>query len=196
MTKGLLSDQVDTKEIEVIIRELTKAINKNVVGDVVELGCYVGTTTVYLAKALITTDKQLYVYDSFEGLPEKTRQDLSPLGQQFQIGELRATKKQLIKNLIQAKVPLPYIKKAWFSDLTTTDMPKLIAFAFLDGDYYGSIVDSLRAIEPHLVSGSVIVVDDYSNAALPGVARAVDEWLIGQMAIKRIEQSLAIISII
>ncbi|MEI7539483.1 MAG: TylF/MycF/NovP-related O-methyltransferase [Candidatus Saccharibacteria bacterium] len=196
MTKGLLSDQVDTKEIEIIIRELNKVIDKKIAGDVVELGCYVGTTTVYLAKTLMTTSKRLYVYDSFEGLPEKTKQDLSPLGQQFQIGELHATKKQLIKNLTQARVPIPYIKKAWFSDLTKSDMPESIAFAFLDGDYYGSITDSLKVVEPHLIPGSVIVVDDYSNAALPGVARAVDEWLTGRFVVKKIEQSLAIISII
>jgi O-methyltransferase len=196
MTKGLLSDQVNTKEIEIIIRELNRVIDKKITGDVVELGCYVGTTTVHLAKTLMATDKRLYVYDSFEGLPEKTKQDLSPLGQQFQVGELHATKKQLVKNLTQARVPMPYIKKAWFSDLIKSDMPEVISFAFLDGDYYGSIIDSLRVIESHLVAGSVIVVDDYSNAALPGAARAVDEWLIGRSVVKKIEQSLAIISII
>lgn len=196
MAKGLLSDQVDGKEIEIIIRELNRVIDKKITGDVVELGCYVGTTTVYLARTLITTSKRLYVYDSFEGLPDKTKQDLSPLGQQFQIGELHATKKQLIKNLTQARVPMPYIKKAWFSDLTKSDMPEIISFAFLDGDYYGSISDSLKVVEPHLISGSVIIVDDYSNSALPGAARAVDEWLVGRSVVKKIEQSLAIISII
>ena len=33
-------------------------------------------------------DKRLYVYDSFEGLPEKTKEDTSPLGESFKPGEL------------------------------------------------------------------------------------------------------------
>lgn len=191
----LLSDQVDKREIEIIIRELQRVIDKNIVGDVVEFGCYLGTTSVYLADILKQTNKEYYVYDSFAGLPEKTCEDISPLGEQFKPGELLASKKQFIKNLSQAGVPMPHIKKTWFSELKPYDIPKKISFAFLDGDYYSSIVDSLRLIEPYLTPGATIVVDDYGNAALPGVSKAVDEWLAKHPAIKKVEQSLAIIYI-
>ena len=46
----LLSDQVDEREIKVILRELEKT--RAFFGDVVEFGCYVGTTSVFLAKTL------------------------------------------------------------------------------------------------------------------------------------------------
>src|SRR5680860_81648 len=120
---NLLSDQVDQKEIDVIMRELKRVIDKNVTGDVVEFGCYIGTTSVYIAKLLMTTNRELYVYDSFAGLPEKHTKDTSPLGEQFIAGELLASKKQFIKNMMQAGVTLPHIKKAWFSGLQPTDMP-------------------------------------------------------------------------
>lgn len=191
---SLLSDQVNQKEINVIIRELERVISKNVPGDVVEFGCYVGTTSVHIAQVLAAREgRQFYVYDSFAGLPEKTSQDLSPLGVQFKAGELLALKKQFIKNMMQAGVPVPHIKKAWFSDLVPKDIPNSVAFAYLDGDYYRSVLDPLKLLDSVLAPGATIVVDDYANAALPGVAKAVDEWLQRHPAQLRIEQSLAII---
>lgn len=193
---SLISDQVDEKEIEIVIRELKRVIDNGVSGDVVEFGCYLGTTSVYLAKLLMSvTGRELYVYDSFAGLPEKTNKDISPLGESFKPGELLASKKQFIKNMVQAGVTVPHVKKAWFSDLVSNDVPNKVAFAFLDGDYYASIADPLKLLESKLVSGATIVVDDYSNESLPGAAKAVDEWLLNHSVIKRVEHSLAIIYI-
>jgi O-methyltransferase len=191
---SLLSDQVNQKEIDVIIRELDRVISKGVPGDVVEFGCYVGTTSVYIAQVLAAREgRQFYAYDSFAGLPEKTNQDISPLGESFKPGELLASKKQFLRNMMQAGVPVPHIKKAWFSDLTADDVPKSVVFAYLDGDYYQSVLDPLKLLEKVLTPGATIVVDDYSNPALPGVAKAVDEWLLKHPAQLKVEQSLAII---
>ena len=170
----LLSDQVSEREVQVVLRELARV--QDVSGDVVEFGCFVGTTSVHLAKTLQGTSKQLYLYDSFAGLPEKRSEDVSPAGEQFKAGELLATKKELIRNLKQTNVPMPTIVKGWFSDVTPDQVPSQVSFAFLDGDYYESILDPLRLIWPRLAPGAVIVVDDYANEALPGAAKAVDEW--------------------
>lgn len=186
----LLSDQVDIREIEVIMRELDRT--KDTAGDIVEFGCYVGTTSVFLAKEA-APGKTLHLYDSFEGLPEKSVEDHSPAGEQFKAGELAATKKQLIANLRSAGITNARIKKAWFSDLTAADVPAQISFAYLDGDYYLSVMDPLKLIWPKLTPGAIIVVDDYVNEALPGAAKAVDEWLQTHSAALRVEQSLAII---
>jgi O-methyltransferase len=190
----LLSDQVDEREIEIILRELQHVFDSQVLGDVVEFGCYVGTTSVYLARQLTGTNRQLYLYDSFDGLPPKTAEDNSLAGDQFQKGQLLAAKSQLIANLRQAHVPMPHIKKAWFKDLEINDVPDNIAFAFLDGDYYQSIRDSLKLITPRLSPGAIIVVDDYASEALPGAARAVNQWLKDYPLAKlQVEHSLAII---
>lgn len=191
----LLSDQVSEAEIAIILRELNRVLANNVAGDVVELGCYVGTASVHLASALAGSDRKLYLYDSFEGLPKKTSEDASPAGEQFQPGELLATKKQLVQNLKKANVPMPRIKKAWFGKLAPSDLPSEIAFAFLDGDYYQSILDSLKLVWPKLAPGAVIIIDDYASEALPGVANAVDPWLAAHPATLAVEQSLAILRI-
>ena len=190
----LLSDQIDERELAIILRELEKTLAAGVAGDIVEFGCYVGTTSVPIGKRLATTDKTLHVYDSFEGLPEKASQDESPAGTQFVAGELAASKKQLIKNFRQAGVPLPTIVKGWFSDVTVDQVPGEISFAYLDGDYYHSVLDPLKLIWDRLSPGAIVLVDDYANEALPGAARAVNEWLRDHPAKLRVEHSLAIIT--
>lgn len=193
---ALLSDQVSEAEIAIIRRELSRVTQSAVPGDVVEFGCYVGTTSVFLAKDIQGSGRSLYLYDSFEGLPPKATEDQSPAGEQFKEGELLATKAQLIRNLKQANVPMPVIKKGWFSELTTADVPETVAFAYLDGDYYHSILDPLKLIWPQLAPGATIVVDDYANESLPGAAKAVDDWLRSHPARQlRVEKSLAIISV-
>ncbi|HVI69024.1 MAG TPA: TylF/MycF/NovP-related O-methyltransferase [Magnetospirillaceae bacterium] len=187
----IVSDQVNRTELAVILRELQKVLT--VTGDVVELGCFVGTTSLFLQRTIKDTGKVLHVYDSFAGLPPKAPQDVSPVGEQFKTGELIATKAQLIKYFKQAGLPLPVIHKAWFEALTPADLPAKICFAFLDGDFYTSISASLAVIWPKLTPGAVVVVDDYHTEALPGVARAVKEWSRGHSFTVQTEASLAII---
>ena len=146
-------------------------------GDLVELGCYKGDTSLLLADVIRGTDKRLWIYDSFEGLPAKNEKDNSEIGRAFCEGELRVTKREVKERFLRAGIRLPIIKKAWFSELNDDDLPREISFAFLDGDFYRSIKDSLALIEGRMCQGGVIVIHDYNNQALPGVARAVDEWM-------------------
>lgn len=192
----IVSDQVEPAELHAILRELEGVISKGVAGDIVELGCYVGTTSLFLQRLLIkhSAQKALHVYDSFAGLPPKTAEDNSPAGEQFKDGELHATKSQLIKYFKQAGLPLPVIHKAWFNELIPADIPPTIALAFLDGDFYDSIKQSLKLVWPNLAPGAVVIVDDYQSEALPGAKRAVEEWLRSHPAQLRAEASLAIIT--
>ena len=69
-------------------------------------------------------------------------------------------------------------------------------FAFFDGDFYESIVDSFRVCESKFNEDAIIIVDDYANEALPGAAKATDEWLkVNRQFAARTEASLAIISL-
>ena len=148
-----------------------------VAGDFVELGCYRGDTSLMLAEILQGTDKKLWIYDSFEGLPKKSINDESAMGVDFREGELVVSKTEVKKRFLRAGLPVPKITKAWFSELDDDDLPEKIAFAFLDGDLYDSINDSLRLVENKMSDGGVIMVHDYMNEALPGVAKAVDKWI-------------------
>lgn len=193
----IISEQVDERELRVILRELQVVLEENVTGGVVELGCYEGTTSLFIQRLLqaSNSDKQFHAYDSFAGLPEKSPKDHSAAGEQFKKGELLASKQKFIKHFKQAGLPLPKIHKAWFSDLAKTDVPEKICFAFLDGDFYESVRDSLKLIENNLQPGAVVIVDDYQSEALPGASKAVHEWLQYRDYSLKSEASLAIITI-
>lgn len=194
---SLISDQVDTRELQVILQELARLLEADRIASVVELGCYIGTTSLFIRRLLDAYDSsaEFHVYDSFVGLPDKTEQDLSPAGEQFKTGELAVSRKDFEMQFKKAGLRLPRIHKGWFSELKGEDLPEAIGFAYLDGDYYESIRDSLRLIWPKLQSGATVVVDDYANEALPGAARAVDEWLVPHPAKLRVEASLAVITL-
>ncbi|MDO4508068.1 MAG: TylF/MycF/NovP-related O-methyltransferase [Candidatus Saccharibacteria bacterium] len=207
------NDQVSFEETEKILAVARGCLATE--GDFVELGCYKGDTGLLLAEVLReervpqagasavekSVDKsgrrRLWLYDSFEGLPEKTGADFSELGVNFRAGELFVTKREVKERFLRAGLTVPMIKKAWFQDLGAEDLPEKIAFAFLDGDFYESIQDSLRLVEDKMVRGGTIIVHDYSNPALPGVRKAVDEWLACGKVCGKVEEykSLAIISV-
>ena len=168
--KRAKSDQVSRNELAIILGELARVLGRQVAGAVVELGCYQGATSLMMAQLLVelAPTKQLYLYDSFAGLPSKTEYD--------QPGVLKASKSEVLKAFAHANLPRPTVKKAWFSQLSGDNLPEQICFAYLDGDYYDSIRDSFRVCRGRLAPGATLVVDDYDNASLPGVRRAVDEW--------------------
>lgn len=149
-----------------------------------------GKTHQKLSKTLC---KNLWIYDSFAGLPEKTTEDSSGAGKNFQKGELFVSKREVIEKLrkhglktanrlsLEANPDLVtstvIVKKSWFDELQSNDLPEKIAFAFLDGDLYDSIKISLKLVVPRLSEQGIIIVHDYNNPELPGSARAVDDFL-------------------
>lgn len=192
----IISDQVDARELRVVLMELEKKLVAGNTGAVVEFGCYVGTTSLFIMRLLskYNSSNQYHVFDSFSGLPDKTRNDYSAAGEQFKTGELLATKKEFITNFKKAGLPIPVIHKGWFSDISPRDIPAPVAFAFLDGDYYQSVKDSFALITPVLAKGAVIIVDDYVSDALPGAAKATNEWLNARHWRMQTAASLAVIT--
>lgn len=175
----LISDQVSVAEVRAVLLSLKTVLDSKVAGDICEFGCYSGTTSLFISRllSLSGSKKRLFVYDSFEGLPPKTKEDSSPAGIEFITGELKFSKKSFIENYRKASLKLPIIKKGWFSNLTEDDLPEKIALLFLDGDYYESVLDPLNLSARKLSPGSIIIVDDYLNPKLPGASKAADYWL-------------------
>ena len=190
------NDQVTPAETSEILQLAETCLS--VSGDFVELGCYRGDTSILLGKMLQNSTKNceylvenlcknLWIYDSFAGLPDKTSEDSSGAGQNFQKGELLVTKREVVEKLRKHGLKITnhpdptvssiIIKKAWFDELQSTDLPDRIAFAFLDGDLYSSIKTSLQLVIPRLADQGITIVHDYNNPELPGSARAVDEFL-------------------
>ena len=199
MGQPIISDQIDAAGLATVCRNLQAVLDKEVPGDIVEFGCYVGTASLFIRRTLDaageSATRAFHVYDSFEGLPEKDKQDASAAGVQFTAGKLYVSKKEFIQQFQRARLALPIIHKGWFDQLPESTVPDHIAFAFLDGDFYGSILSSLRLVVPRLSRGGRILIDDYHHDKLPGVEKAVRDYF--QTTHPRIttEQDIAIITL-
>ncbi|MBQ6486690.1 hypothetical protein IJI76_03170 [Candidatus Saccharibacteria bacterium] len=187
--------QVSKTETEVLLSLFEETLEKNIPGDIVEFGCYKGDTSVLFERHLEkfrkenpvnfssdnpaeTSSKLLWLYDSFEGLPEKSPEDSSSAGDQFKAGELLVTKREVVEKFKKSGLKIPRIRKGFFENLNPeTDIPNQISFAFLDGDLYKSIKTSLKLVDLRIGKEGIIVVHDYNNPELPGSSKAVDEYL-------------------
>lgn len=195
----LISDQVDAEGVGVVWRELEKVLDANVNGGIVELGCYAGTTSLFIRRLLdekhASSAREFHVYDSFEGLPEKSQQDQNTAGVDFQKGELAVSKKQFMQTFQRAHLTPPAVHKCWFEQIGDEDMPKELAFAFLDGDFYDSILTSLKIVWPRMQAGGVVLIDDYKRETLPGVEHAVRDFFQNKTLRLRVEHNIAIITV-
>lgn len=150
-------------------------ISNKVEGDVVEFGCYVGESTKYLMKTLVETNsnKKLYVYDSFEGLPDLSKWEENT---GWRPRTLNVSREVIEENFNRNNLPVPFITKGWFRDIPPQNIPEKISFAFLDGDFYDSIYDSLIKIYDRVEPDGYIIFHDYNRPDLPGVKAAVDQF--------------------
>ena len=202
----IISDQISREALEVVCRQLENTLQKDVPGGVVELGCYIGTTSLFIRRILDahtghseshgeSAAREFHAYDSFEGLPEKSPQDANAAGIDFEAGKLYVSKKEFLQQFRTAKLMPPITHKGWFGELGPSDMPSQIAFAFLDGDFYQSIIDSLRLVWPLLADEGCIIIDDYKRETLPGVERAIRDFTQNKPVTIREEQNLAILAL-
>jgi O-methyltransferase len=163
---------------------VSQVLAYGVEGDFVELGCNTGDSSILITKLLQTynSDKKFSVYDSFEGLPAAKPID----GAIYKEGYCRTSEDVLKENFRAHKLPIPEIHKGWFQDTLPSGLPERISFAYLDGDFYDSIMVSLQYVYPKLTPGAVCLIDDYCDPQinpkgwnrLPGVKKACDEYLV------------------
>jgi hypothetical protein len=126
-------------------------------------------------KTLIETnsDKKFYVYDSFEGLPDLSKWEINS---GWKPRTLVTSEDVLTSNFIENNLPIPIITKGWFKDIPEDKLPEKISFAFLDGDFYDSIYDSLVKVYDRVVDGGYIFFHDYKRNDLPGVEAAIKDF--------------------
>jgi O-methyltransferase len=174
----IISNMVSVNHIENILLKLDIVIKNNVEGDVVELGCNVGTSSIFISQMInyFASHKNYHVYDSFQGLPEKLDKDLTN-NDLYIKGSCETTKDSFIHNFNNLDLKIPFIHTGWFSEIPDEEYPEKISFAFFDGDFYTSILDSFKKVYAKVQKGGIIVIHDYEYIELPGVKEACDEFL-------------------
>jgi len=175
------NEQSSPSKMYHVLVELNRAISAGVPGHVVELGCHEGGTSIQIRRLLDKLkqkDRELHVYDSWEGVPAPTPQDAPAAGVwPFEKGMCTTQRETFEYNFRQADLTLPRIHSGWFAQIPDAEYPTPIAFAFFDGDLYTSIVDSFVKVYDKLSRGARVVIDDYAWERLPGVKKACEDFL-------------------
>lgn len=169
--------------LRVIADELAALTARGLPGPVVELGCYRGAMALWIRSVLDSLgdrDREIHVYDSFQGMPAPGVEDSDHLA----AGELRSSPDDVRATHAAWGRPAPVIHPGWFDETIPKELPDEIAFAYLDGDFYDSTLTGLKHCVTRLVPTGVLLVDDYADTAvnprawdgLPGVKRACDAY--------------------
>ena len=138
---------------------------ENVPGVIVEAGCFQGIGTAKISHVAEATDRDLIVFDSFEGLPpneephEKSIQGHSIRGW-FEEGSYAAGLDEVRANVARFGRPevVTYVQ-GWFED-TLPQFRKPVAAVYLDVDLASSTRTCLKYLWPLLSPGGVVVSQD------------------------------------
>jgi O-methyltransferase len=153
-------------------------------GEVCEFGVAQGATSALLASEIMPTDRSLWLYDSFEGLPAPTEED-TLINDIFELGSIDRYKgtmncgeDQVLSRLQGIKFPPGrcHVIKDFFENSPRTIGPERICFAYVDFDFYQPIRDALAFVDARMVAGGRVVVDDYGWFST-GAQKAVDTFI-------------------
>lgn len=148
---------------EPTIFDLVNVALKTPEGCFVEVGVYKGGSAYYLSEAAQSQNRQIFLYDTFTGIPYSDSQN----GDHHLVGDFSDT---TYEEVVQA-IPYASVIKGIFPESAVL-MPN-VAFAHLDCDQYRSYVDSITYLVPFMVKGGIMWFDDYSF--LDGATKAIDE---------------------
>ncbi|ACQ79463.1 putative methyltransferase [Beutenbergia cavernae DSM 12333] len=159
-------------------------------GAIVECGVWRGGSMQASALTLAelgATDRDLYLFDTFEGMPPPTKEDVRHDGRSAEYMLSRLSKDRGIwayATLDDVRsgfddVPYPseriHFVQGMVENTVPEQAPEQIAVLRLDTDWYASTKHELEHLYPRLVSGGVLLIDDYGY--WQGARKAVDEFL-------------------
>lgn len=160
--------------------------NNQLEGDIVECGVWKGGSMMVVARTLLenqSSQRELYLYDTFEGMSEPTAEDISHSGQSAirtikEEVELTYAPLDLVKNNL-SRVGYAEDKSHYVvgkvEDTIPQTIPEKISLLRLDTDWYESTRHELEHLFPRLVPGGILIVDDYGH--WQGARKAVDEYI-------------------
>jgi O-methyltransferase len=162
-------------------------------GDFVECGVWRGGSVMLMALTLLRlgdTSRDLWLYDTFEGMTAPNDEDVQVMSGRTASDILRehartaddpfwgvAPRAVVERNLHRTGYPFERFRFVE-GDVATTlpeTAPATIALLRLDTDWYASTRHELEQLYPRLVSGGVLIVDDYGYWR--GARKASDEFL-------------------
>lgn len=175
-------------------KELKRIVTENISGDFVECGTYRGGLAALMLEYLTDNNlaKTLYIYDTFQGMSEPTEIDVS-IKNEIAIDEFLSKKNDETNCAEWCKATIDVVEstlnivtneyqkytkfivgKVEDTMLYEAHLPTEISILRLDTDWYESTKIELEKLYHRVVSGGVIIVDDYDY--WNGQKQAVDEF--------------------
>ena len=176
-----------------VLESAVRHVAMNYPGDFVECGVAKGGSMMAIAYTLLDLgirDRDLFLYDTFEGMPEPDDFDRGRFGEKAHrrwrrrrdaagrstwinhgIDEVR-------HNLALTGYPearMHFIRGKVEETLPASVPPGAVALLRLDTDWHASTKAELDCLYPKLVRGGILVVDDYFR--WQGARKATDEYL-------------------
>jgi hypothetical protein len=156
-------------------------------GAIVECGVWKGGSMAAIAKTLLKAQdvsRHLYLFDTFEGMPAPTSQDVDYSGRSASDVLLEdigtrcsdAPFEQVQQVLFGTRYPPEKIHfvRGRVEETVPAHAPDSIALLRLDTDWYASTRHELIHLFPRLTRGGVLIVDDYGH--WKGSRKATDEY--------------------
>lgn len=164
--------------------------DRNIPGDLVECGVWKGGSAMLMAYTLMkagAADRNIFLYDTFEGMSEPTSEDedlhgntaKKLMGEQNKIGGAvwcYSTLEEVRRNMISTGYPEKNIilVKDKVEDAIPATMPAQISLLRLDTDWFESTYHELIHLYPLLQQKGVLIIDDYGH--WKGARKAVDRY--------------------
>lgn len=166
-------------------------VQADIPGDVVECGVWRGGSAMLCARTLLELDdptRQVYLYDTFAGMPEPTDKDVAWYGTKAGERWSRAQRdgvtdwcysplEEVKDNLRSTGFPSnrSVFVKGTVEQTIPATVPEQISLLRLDTDWYESTYHELSHLFPRLAEGGVLIIDDYGHWA--GAREATDRYL-------------------
>lgn len=156
----------------------------NINGSFVECGVYRGGSIMNMALTQLNYNKvvHIYIYDTFEGMTPQGEYDVNHRGVPAS-KILKNPRKKCVCSLEEVKnnVSLTDYPKEFLhfrkGDVAITlrkEVPEKISLLRLDTDWYESTKIELEVLFPRLVTGGVLILDDYGYWR--GARKATDDY--------------------
>ncbi len=161
-----------------LYRAVRYVVKHEVPGDIVECGSARGGSAALMALTLrrLGSQRKLWLFDTFEGLPAPSSQDpdfeLADLFTGSCVGTLDEVQDLFYR--LNIADDATFVKGLFQETLPVTSIQQ-IAVLHIDGDWYESVRVCLNCLYDKVVDGGVIQLDDYGY--WKGARKAVDEFL-------------------
>lgn len=159
-------------------------VKNNIPGDILDIGVYEGGSSCIMLYELLANginDRRVFLYDTFEGMPEPTAEDGDNIKARYDYfgpGNWVNGPLELVKRYIsQTNYPSDYITyvKGLVEDTLPGNQHTQIAYMRLDTDFYSSTKVELEELYHKVVPGGVIIIDDYWSKFI-GQTKAVNDF--------------------